>query len=324
MGEDQIPDFNKFSKREPKYSKLSEFAFTNSDAGRQIDHKTHLKRTFFDSSKRGIYVFDGLYNTAELRQLKDLLLNIDNTDVNPFDTDSLEDHDNVQWIKMFNISEFVKTPIWKRVFDVAQYVSGEDGWYPYDIALNHVRASDHTRIHPDADPHQLEYTYLLYLTEGVGPNEMGETVWFEQREQGHDGIHIFTGPGGEEFEPIAAVRPKYGRVVVFRNMIEHSARPPSMHFHGCRYSFAVKVSKTKHTALCRQLYEVMEIFDNVSDEMRAFNSELMHGMHDDESMSPYTTEALEKMLHQLQSRAARFREARHQRLVSQLQTNNPL
>ena len=39
-----------------------------------------------------------------------------------------------------------------------------------------------------------------------------------------------------------SVMPKYGRMVMFRNYIPHSARPPSPSFHGSRYTFAVKVS----------------------------------------------------------------------------------
>lgn len=38
-----------------------------------------------------------------------------------------------------------------------------------------------------------------------------------------------------------AVIPKYGRIVIFRNIIDHSARPPSPDFLAARYTFAVKV-----------------------------------------------------------------------------------
>ena len=65
----------------------------------------------------------------------------------------------------------------------------------------------------------MEYTYLLYLTENLTQNNFGETVFFEQERRKSDGIHRFTNPGGEEYEPIAAVWPKYGRVVIFRSMI---------------------------------------------------------------------------------------------------------
>ena len=48
-------------------------------------------------------------------------------------------------------------------------------------------------------------------------------------------------PGDEEYEMIAAVKPRYGRIVIFRGIIPHSARPPSPGFHGARYTFACKV-----------------------------------------------------------------------------------
>ena len=38
-----------------------------------------------------------------------------------------------------------------------------------------------------------------------------------------------------------AVIPRYGRIVLFRNIIDHSARPPSPDFLAARYTFAVKV-----------------------------------------------------------------------------------
>ena len=40
---------------------------------------------------------------------------------------------------------------------------------------------------------------------------------------------------------LGAVIPKYGRIVIFRNIIDHSARPPSPDFLAARYTFAVKV-----------------------------------------------------------------------------------
>ena len=40
---------------------------------------------------------------------------------------------------------------------------------------------------------------------------------------------------------IAAVKPRYGRIVMFRGIIPHSARPPSPEYHGARYTFACKV-----------------------------------------------------------------------------------
>ena len=43
------------------------------------------------------------------------------------------------------------------------------------------------------------------------------------------------------FTILVSVKPKYGRMAMFRNIIPHSARPPSPDFHGTRYTFAVKV-----------------------------------------------------------------------------------
>lgn len=64
---------------------------------------------------------------------------------------------------------------------------------------------------------QVEYTFLLYLSENTTRTDFGETVFVEREGRETDGIHMFTNPGGEEYEPIAAVWPKYGRVVLFRS-----------------------------------------------------------------------------------------------------------
>ena len=48
---------------------------------------------------------------------------------------------------------------------------------------------------------------------------------------------------------IAAVKPRYGRIVMFRGIIPHSARPPSPGFLGARYTFACKVSTLQRISL---------------------------------------------------------------------------
>lgn len=70
---------------------------------------------------------------------------------------------------------------------------------------------------------QVEYTFLLYLTENVTRTDFGETVFVEAEKRKSDGIHVFTSPGGEEYEPIAAVWPKYGRVAIFRSKIAYDS-----------------------------------------------------------------------------------------------------
>ena len=84
---------------------------------------------------------------------------------------------------------------------------------------------------------QHEYTFLLYLNPDWEENYYGETVLFDLVNSTNK-----VKPGDEEYEIVAVVRPRYGRIVVFRGNIPHSARPPSPGFKGARYTFACKVS----------------------------------------------------------------------------------
>lgn len=87
---------------------------------------------------------------------------------------------------------------------------------------------------------QHEYTFLMYLTPDWEANNYGETAFFEEV-LSQDGTPY--PPGQQQYEWIASVRPRYGRIVIFRGIIPHSARPPSPGFSGARYTFACKVRK---------------------------------------------------------------------------------
>jgi len=86
---------------------------------------------------------------------------------------------------------------------------------------------------------QDEYTILLYLTPEWKAEYFGETAFFEERLQPNGEPYP---KGHRQYDWLASVRPRYGRLVVFRGIIPHSARPPSAGFKGARYTFACKVS----------------------------------------------------------------------------------
>lgn len=83
-----------------------------------------------------------------------------------------------------------------------KHVTGRDNWFPYDISCNLIRSADHTRIHQDCEPHEDEWTYLIYLTPNWTKNDYGETAFYERMTNDN--------------EIITEVRPKYGRAVVFQ------------------------------------------------------------------------------------------------------------
>uniref|UniRef100_H2YI77 Prolyl 4-hydroxylase alpha subunit Fe(2+) 2OG dioxygenase domain-containing protein n=1 Tax=Ciona savignyi TaxID=51511 RepID=H2YI77_CIOSA len=190
-----------------------------------------------------------------------------------------------------DVDNFIFSGMWPRLQQLLKFVTNETEWYPYDVALNYVRTADHTRIHPDAEKHQEEFTLLLYLSEGLTPSNFGETNWVVMKKD--DGILSYIGPGGEVYETIAAVAPKFGRMVIFKNNIEHSAHPPSTSYFGGRYSFAVKVGRTKRLAFIKRVYERMEGV-MMDENMKTFNQQLMVGMHDNPNKSKVTTDQLVK------------------------------
>ena len=88
------------------------------------------------------------------------------------------------------------------VFQTLKHITGRDKWFPYDISCNLIRSADHTRIHQDCEPHEDEWTYLIYLTPNWTKNDYGETAFYETITNDN--------------EIITEVRPKYGRAVVFQ------------------------------------------------------------------------------------------------------------
>ena len=129
-------------------------------------------------------------------------------------------------------------------------VSGHQGWYPYDISCNLNRAWDHTRIHKDCYDKE-EYTFLLYLNPDLGPGDLAGTVFYEQT----DLKNI-----------VMSTVNRYGSVVLFHCDIQHAGRPPQGYYTGARYSFAVKVARSKLDAVSREMVNVVSSLEDQEDE----------------------------------------------------------
>ena len=129
----------------------------------------------------------------------------------------MDSTDQVQWIMAFEIDDFVQTSLWNVVSQIVTFVSGKEGYFPYDIGCNNIQATDTTTIHIDSEFNESEFTLLIYLNEDWTANHHGETVFFDDMEGN---------------EVIFAVRPRYGRVAIFHGSIPHSARPPPLLMEG--------------------------------------------------------------------------------------------
>ncbi|KAK2547960.1 hypothetical protein P5673_031982 [Acropora cervicornis] len=219
-----------------------------------VDLSKFEKKRFHDSLGREIAVFDGLLNSKDLDALRLFLLQYNSAFMyQGFDTSGDEEHDNVSWIAMLKVKDFVTSRLWRLVKQLAAYLSGINEWYPYDVSMNIIRNSHFTRIHQDCEP-------KLFNKDG----------------------RPFP-PGKQQYEWLASVRPRYGRMVIFRGIIPHSARPPSPGFNGVRYTFA-----------CKALGETLEYLDNGdNDDPEAMN--LLEKLSTDDKSTP-TTEFIEEKL----------------------------
>lgn len=277
-----------------KSEKQNASGFALSDEGDfpLVDFSKYETRRFHDSQGREIAVFDGLVDKSYLDALRLFLLHYNSAFAyQPFDGAD-EEHDNVSWIAMLKVKDFVRSRLWKLVKQLATFLSGLNEWYPYDVSMNIIRNSHYPRIHEDCDPSEHEYTFLMYLTPDWEANNYGETAFFEEVLT-KDGTPF--PPGKQQYEWIASVRPRYGRIVIFRGIIPHSARPPSPGFSGARYTFACKVSRTYHLAISKALRETLEYLQSTEEDEAAY--EINNMLHGDESVkSDLTTEFIEEKL----------------------------
>ena len=53
--------------------------------------------------------------------------------------------------------------IWKYVHHCTSYLSGENQWFPYDVAMNIIQHSHHTRIHADCSQTEVFILFNSFL-----------------------------------------------------------------------------------------------------------------------------------------------------------------
>jgi len=250
------------------HQKMANFP-TYNEKGNQYTNEffeKHLTRKFYSRNGGVISYFDGILNETELTTLRSYLITHNTAYSNTgFTTAEDDDSDNVSWIAMFLPESINNTRMLDLVKGMARYLSGEDDWYPYDVSLNMIQSTFHTRIHEDCEKYEHEYTFLLYLNPNWTADMYGETIFLDQIQ---DIEYDKKGQVIQEkaYETIVSVKPKYGRMAMFRNIIPHSARPPSPDFRGTRYTFAVKLSRTRHIGLTKILRELLEMEENPLSE----------------------------------------------------------
>lgn len=193
---------------------------TDTAPSEMLDVKQFITRNFTTSDGRCIIVLDNILPTKELDALMHTVVSGGYND----NAAGMDSTDNVQWIMAFEVDDFVQTSLWQLVSQIVTAVSGKEGYYPYDIGCNNIQSVDTTTIHTDCAANENEFTLLIYLNQKWTENHHGETVFMSDVEGN---------------EVIFAVRPRYGRVVIFHGTIPHSARPPPLTHEGMELIYAL-------------------------------------------------------------------------------------
>eukprot|EP00794_Sanderia_malayensis_P015086 gene15086-16642_t len=261
-------EYIKKLRAEEKKESAAPFPFANLTRGPfpKEYYDEHCTRKFYDARGNVIAFFDDIFSEKELATLRTYMIKHNSGySASPYMVDESQDADNVNWICSLQPEVVTETRVLEVVKGLTEYLSGENGWHPYDVSMNMIQNTFHTRIHEDCVLDEFEYTLLLYLNPDWGENNHGETIFLNQIQEMilNEKDEVIQ---DKDYETIVAVRPKYGRIAVFRNNIPHSARPPSPDFHGARYTFAVKVSRTKKIALSKILQELLEFKADDQDE----------------------------------------------------------
>jgi len=218
----------------------------------------YLRTTHRTSLNRPIHTLQGLFTPQLLESLRNHLYLHSRYYYD--DSDDTDQTDNVQWISGHQTSAFVKSRFWSIIEQTVEAVSGHKGWYPYDISCNLNRAWDHTRIHKDCYDKE-EYTFLLYLNPDLGPGDLAGTVFYQQTDL--DNI-------------VMSTVNRYGSVVLFHCDIQHAGRPPTAYNTVARYSFAVKVARTKLDAVSREMVNTVSALEGYEDEEEAVEWIMKH------------------------------------------------
>ena len=197
-----------------------------------IDAKNYLTRKFITNLGRKVFVYDNAIPAAILETMRKFIVN----HADYYESPVVEENsaDNVKWIISLDEPEIKNTTLWLISKQLLFHIGGKE-YHPYDLSCNHIRRTDTTFKHRDTYDNLAIYTLLIYLNPGWSENNYGETTFFENNEM------------------VAAVRPKYGRVVIFDGRIDHSAHPSSPELPGARYTFAIKSAPSLKSCMTKLL-----------------------------------------------------------------------
>ena len=176
-----------------------------------LDMEKLNTKKFFTPLGKKIFVYDNVIPVDIIDLLKEFIENHAEYHESPVNEDSA---DNVKWIIGLDEPTFTKGPLWAFMKQIVAHISGIKTFHPYDITCNHMRRTDNPHVHKDNYYDGDEYTMLIYLNPDWTENNYGETTFLHKN------------------EIVAAVRPRYGRVVVFHGTVDHSAHSGSPDIQG--------------------------------------------------------------------------------------------
>lgn len=213
-----------------------------------------------DESDRKVMVFDGMLTDCDAARAVRAVLAGPEGGVK-FDDSADEGSDNVVWIAGYPADSFTRTRLFAAVTALAEFASeGRTGWFPYDVSCNHLEPGDQPKRHLDCQGWEDELTIVTYLNpEWQRPRAGSASAASESRWPLEGGETVFYDGPGAESESLGAVRPAFGRMVVFPGTLWHAGRPPTTSLGGRRFSFVTKVSPSARYARRKMAREALDV-----------------------------------------------------------------
>jgi SM-20-related protein len=124
----------------------------------------------------------------------------------------------------FRLPQALKVNFIDRMTNVAQTVFEKPDWEVYRIYMNNNAYGDMAHIHRDSQPDDPTITIMAYGSEVWKPEWAGETLFYD-----------------ENYDSVACVMPKFGRLAIFNGELPHKGGVPSRECYAERLTFVIKL-----------------------------------------------------------------------------------
>ncbi|XP_071945135.1 uncharacterized protein [Antedon mediterranea] len=205
-----------------------------------------------NSSTAGLYVFDNVFNLTSL-----LILDGYHQVAAKWRYRTSNEHGLPPWSASLNPSMMSSTQFGRRLHQVTASVSENTAIKLSEIELNIVRRQDPIKVVFGSEIAGNEFTAVLYMNEIWRKNDYGDALFYEK---------------GEDM-PLASIKPKHGRLLIFDSSIGFLSRPPSVNFRAGQVFLVARFS-TNNT----RVEEMQERFEAEAEAKEINTKELFQNM----------------------------------------------